>query len=1088
MKIFLLIACIIATSLSFGQFYTGSYQEFGKNRVQYYGFDWKFHKYQKFTVYYYGQGEKHAAYSARLADKHLKELQKFFEYYVEEKLEILVFNSHAEFKMSNIGITTAESSNIGGVTHIQGTKLFVYYEGDHRKLAEQIRAGIAEILVQKMLYGDDWKDAIKSSTLMSLPSWYTEGFTEYIGKGWNTTIDAKVKDGIITGRYTKFNKLEGEDARLAGHSMWNFIAEKYGQKVLPQIFYMARISRSIENGFLFVLGMNLNALANDYINFYRKRYQADNQYQSLVELENLNIKNKRDAVYTQYKVSPNGDYAAFVSNQLGQYKVWIYDLQSKKLKRIYKKDYKLDRASDYSHPVINWHPTLNALVFFTEYRGLLEQKIYTLDDGKTTTLIVDNLNKVLDFAYNDEGTNMILSAVAKGQTDIYMFKGPSRVQTQLTDDIYDDLHPRFVKGSDKVIFSSNRVSDTLPQQLKAEDIFLINNHFDIFIFDPSQMRKRTQVLQRITNTPYADEFNPYSYDKLNYTYVSDRNGVFNRYVAQYDSAIAYIDTVIHYKYFATEKALSNYQYNVLQYNVNASTKVLSFMTFQDGVYNFFVSNTSADKSMEISDLKNTTFIEALVKKTGPVKDKVDVELIKLNDAGKTESINIDHYQFEDDTPEFEKEVEELDKANNIDKQEKVIAAKEEEKEQAEFELPGYQLYKTNFAVDYLVTQFDNQFLFQSYQRYAGPGAIYFNPGFNGLVKMGVSDLFEDYKLVGGFRMPIDFESGEYLITYDDLSGRIDHKVIGYRNSFRAFDNDFQLVKVITHELKYRANFAIDEVQSVRTTVGYRNDRNITKALENISLDTPDEFFHNANAKVEYVFDAVRPRGLNLYNGTRFKIFGEYYKELTDDKANTYIVGADFRHYQRIYKDIIYAGRFAGSYSFGDKKLVYYLGGVDNWIFRRNPSFDDAIQVPSGENFAFQTVGTPVRGFVQNIRNGSNFAVINNEVRIPVVKMLMNKPVKSDFLENFQVIGFSDIGAAWTGTHPYSDDNAFNTIEIDDNIYHIEIENLKDPVVWGYGFGLRSRLFGYFVRFDWAWGIDDGARQRSIRYLSLSLDF
>ncbi len=337
-------------------------------------------------------------------------------------------------------------------------------------------------------------------------------------------------------------------------------------------------------------------------------------------------------------------------------------------------------------------------------------------------------------------------------------------------------------------------------------------------------------------------------------------------------------------------------------------------------------------------------------------------------------------------------------------------------------------------------------------------------------------------------MPVNFESGEYLLSYDNLAGRVDHKYIAYRNSFIAFDTDFSLNKVITHEAKYRASLPFDEVQSLRLTTGLRWDKYITKALDDVSINTPDENFFLGTAKLEYVFDAVRPKGLNLYNGTRFKLFAETFQEINKDQDRMYVVGADFRHYQKIHKDIIYAGRFAASYSFGGKKIVYYLGGVDNWIFRPQESFNTQVQVPQSENFAFQAIGTPMRGFIQNIRNGSNFAVINNEIRVPIVKVLANKPLKSDFLENFQIIGFNDIGSAWTGVHPYSNDNAFNTIVIEDNIYHIEIENQKDPIVYGYGFGLRSRLFGYFIRFDWAWGVDDGTRMESIRYLSLSLDF
>jgi len=36
--------------------------------------------------------------------------------------------------------------------------------------------------------------------------------------------------------------------------------------------------------------------------------------------------------------------------------------------------------------------------------------------------------------------------------------------------------------------------------------------------------------------------------------------------------------------------------------------------------------------------------------------------------------------------------------------------------------------------------------------------------------------------------------------------------------------------------------------------------------------------------------------------------------------------------------------------------------------------------------------------------------------------------------------------------------------------------------------VRSKLFGYFIRADWAWGISNGEIQKIMFYLSLSLDF
>lgn len=111
----------------------------------------------------------------------------------------------------------------------------------------------------------------------------------------------------------------------------------------------------------------------------------------------------------------------------------------------------------------------------------------------------------------------------------------------------------------------------------------------------------------------------------------------------------------------------------------------------------------------------------------------------------------------------------------------------------------------------------------------------------------------------------------------------------------------------------------------------------------------------------------------------------------------------------------------------------------------------------------------MRGFKQNIRNGNNFVVWNSEVRWPIFKYLLNRPIRSDFVQNFQIIGFGDLGMAWYDLNPYSDENVLNKNVYVGNPVTLTIFNQKEPIVGGYGFGLRSRLLGYFIRVDFAWG-------------------
>jgi outer membrane protein assembly factor BamA len=134
------------------------------------------------------------------------------------------------------------------------------------------------------------------------------------------------------------------------------------------------------------------------------------------------------------------------------------------------------------------------------------------------------------------------------------------------------------------------------------------------------------------------------------------------------------------------------------------------------------------------------------------------------------------------------------------------------------------------------------------------------------------------------------------------------------------------------------------------------------------------------------------------------------------------------------------------------------------------------------------VATNLRGFSQNIRNGSNFALINSELRLPIIRYIANYPLSNAFFENLQLAGFFDIGTAWSGLSPWSKKNGYDRDYVYRGSIEIEIDAQRDPIVAGYGFGVRSQLFGYFIRLDWARGIENMQILPRVFYFSLALDF
>ncbi len=1061
------------------QFYSGSQLQFGKNRVKYESFFWTYYRYNRYDVYFYEEGKDLAKYVSEAAAKHLGEIETLMDYTIDDRIEFIVFNKHSDFKQSNIGHSSNDQYNVGGITKIVGTKVILYYEGDHAKLDAQIRAGIAEILVNQMMFGGNLSNMVKNSSMLFLPDWYVQGLSAYIAYGWNTEVDNRVKDGILSRRYKNISFLEGDDAKYAGHAFWKHIANNYGDATIRDLLYVTRVSHNIDNATLYVLGQTVRSVWDECVTDFVRRYDSDNDEQAIPE-KGLIKRPKATRVYNQVRVSPDGNTVAFATNELGQNKIWLYDVATQKTKRIYKANHKMARANDYSYPLLAWHPNGEVLTFIIERKGYIVMQFYDIKSESFTERNITGFEKVLSYSYHKDGKLFAMSAVKKGQTDIYVFTASSSANFQVTNDIYDDLNPCFVSNGKEIAFSSNRPGDTLYYD-KKRTYPPRQDYFDVFMFDNTN---KSPVLKRITKTPNVNEVQAHYYDSAHVAYLSDANGIYNRYVAHIDSTIAFVDTITHYKPLINSKSTSNYERSIIEQDINPKAGKYAEVIYNNGKYHMFVNDMVKSDSLRAINLSNTSYrnhtnnvleIKQEEQKAS-IKNQIEIKTIAVKKDTSTadNSIDINNYVFADE------ENERITKKKIADSLNAGVNDK--------FQIAKQVNYYTVFSLDYVMSQVDNSYLARSYQRYAGGGSpVYLNPGLNAFFQVSISDLFEDYQIIGGSRFSTDLSNNEYFITFEDRKRNLDKQLVLYRQKLNAGIGANGISKIYTHDARFILKYPFSEVSGIRWSIDYRNNRQVIAATDANSLPEPNTFENWASTLVEYVFDNSLPKGLNLYNGTRAKVFAEYSKQIDKKNTNFYVVGFDARYYQKIHRDFIWANRIAASTSFGDQRLIYYLGGVDSWFL---PRFNTSTNIDNTQNYAYQTLATNMRGFIQNARNGNSFAVINSELRLPVFKYFLKRNLSSDFIQNFQVVSFADIGTAWNGTTPYSDDGPTNTLQVGNaqTPLIITINATNNPIIGGFGWGLRSRLWGYFVRVDRAWGVQDGNVLKPITYLSLSLDF
>jgi hypothetical protein len=286
---------------------------------------------------------------------------------------------------------------------------------------------------------------------------------------------------------------------------------------------------------------------------------------------------------------------------------------------------------------------------------------------------------------------------------------------------------------------------------------------------------------------------------------------------------------------------------------------------------------------------------------------------------------------------------------------------------------------------------------------------------------------------------------------------------------------------------------------LRKDIGVLRPEYASSFLYPEALKLKDSVSSTIISRLEFVHDNTIHPADNIWNGLRWKIYTELFVPANAESAlknkNTINVGFDARHYLKIYRNFIWAVRGAGDFSFGDARLIYYLGGEDGWLFPKFNHLPADTRIP----YAFQTLALNLRGFNQNAANGSNNLVLNSELRLPVFATLLSSPINNAFLRNFQLVQFFDLGTAWSG--PLSD------IKRPTIVYHQDIDTNGDgvpdvispldvkikagglgPFAGGYGFGARSTLLGYFLKGDIGWQMKGIFRGPAVFYFSLGFDF
>jgi hypothetical protein len=382
-------------------------------------------------------------------------------------------------------------------------------------------------------------------------------------------------------------------------------------------------------------------------------------------------------------------------------------------------------------------------------------------------------------------------------------------------------------------------------------------------------------------------------------------------------------------------------------------------------------------------------------------------------------------------------------------------------------------------------------------------------GLNGTIKM--NDVLENHHLDMGLLLTPNFKNTDLYAEYTNIEKKVDFGIRLDRRSLDIGEVDGSNTHVFLplginlpansgpYVFDKRASFnkisliftlPISRYLRFSTSPFYMNTSEISLGSVNLLKESLKSNF--VGNKFEVVIDNTSPFFGKLMSGSKMKFRLENYFNAAFKRSENFSkIKLDIRHYQPIGKAIL-AMQFNYGQSVGNAPKPVVMGGVENWLNRKIDNKPNKVEVFPRDirNLLLTDFTAPLRGFTAFKIIGNRYLVYNTELRIPLASVL-NSNTNASSLKSVSVVPFFDLGTAWMGARgPFKRQNSLNTQEIggQGSAFRATVTDFKNPFFYSYGLGGRAMVFGYQLKLDYAWGVEDKTLLQPILHVSVGSDF
>ena len=436
---------------------------FGQNKVNLVPEEWSTLQTMHFDIYYPRGEDEFGRVVALMAEETYYTLKDQLTFPIGSRIPVMFYSSKTNFQSTNI-IYPLLTEGVGGFTESLRNRVAIPFDGSYSDLEELLAHELTHAYTNAL--EDGVANALRSMRPTSFPFWFSEGLPEYLSIGGESDYNNMfILDMVVNDKLPPLQNLGGYYAYRLGESFLAYLARSYGKDKVTEYYYTLRSSNGLDNATKKVFGLEFDDLES------RWRYQLKRDFYPLVESQGIPVVNlekrsdsKKKGAYFNLmpRFSPDGSRYVWFSSAESRYSVWMGSLHGLSEPRRILKGEATGKIEEfhYFRSNLSWFPDNRRVAFAAKTANGDRIHILDVDRRKIVrTIAPAGMSAIYELDVAPDGRSLVFAGQQGMRCDLFLMDMESENLTRITDDLYNDLQPRFTPDGQSVVFASERSRD-----------------------------------------------------------------------------------------------------------------------------------------------------------------------------------------------------------------------------------------------------------------------------------------------------------------------------------------------------------------------------------------------------------------------------------------------------------------------------------------------------------------------------------------------------------------------------------------------------------------------------------------------------